>query len=82
MKIIVVGGTGTIGKAVATELAKRHTVIVAGFSSGDIQVDITNIKSIETMYKSMGKFDAVVSTVGKVHFGDFKEMTPENYLLV
>lgn len=26
MKIIVIGGTGTIGKAVAKELSQRHTV--------------------------------------------------------
>jgi NAD(P)-dependent dehydrogenase (short-subunit alcohol dehydrogenase family) len=81
MKIIVVGGTGTIGKAVVKELAKRHTIMVAGFSHGDIKVDIKDIKSIETMYKSIGKFDAVVSTVGKVHFGDFTEMTPEHYFI-
>jgi NAD(P)-dependent dehydrogenase (short-subunit alcohol dehydrogenase family) len=81
MKIIVVGGTGTIGKAVVKELTKRHTVIVAGFSRGDVKIDIKDIKSIETMYKSIGQFDAVVSTVGKVHFGDFNEMTSENYFV-
>jgi|SRR5579885_567529 NAD(P)-dependent dehydrogenase (short-subunit alcohol dehydrogenase family) len=81
MKIIVVGGTGTIGKAVVAELSKRHTIVVAGYSHGDVKVDIKDIKSIESMYQSVGKFDAVVSTAGKVHFGDFKEMTPENYLV-
>lgn len=81
MNIIVIGGTGTIGKAVVTELSKRHTVIVAGFSHGDVKVDIKNLKSIESMYKSVGKFDAVVSTVGKVHFGSFVEMTPEQFFI-
>ncbi len=81
MKIIVIGGTGTIGKAVVTELAKRHTVIIAGHTHGDVKVDIKDVKSIETMYKSIGQFDAVVSTVGKVHFGDFAEMKSEHYLI-
>jgi NAD(P)-dependent dehydrogenase (short-subunit alcohol dehydrogenase family) len=81
MKIIVVGGTGTIGKAVVAELAKRHTIIVAGHKQGDIKVDINDKKSIEQMYQSVGEFNAVVSTVGKVHFGDFAEMTPDHYFI-
>lgn len=79
MKIIIVGGTGTIGKAVVKELGKRHTIIVAGHSRGDVQVDITETKSIESMYKSVGEFDAVVSTVGKVHFGPMLEMSAADY---
>ncbi|VVC76331.1 hypothetical protein AQUSIP_16420 [Aquicella siphonis] len=81
MRIIVVGGTGTIGKAVVSELAKRHTVIVAGFTHGDVQVNIRDIQSIENMYQSVGQFDAVVSTVGKVHFGSLADMTAENYFV-
>ncbi len=79
MKIIVVGGTGTIGKAVVAELAKRHTVVVAGFSHGDVKVDIKDNASIDAMYKTVGKIDAVVSTVGKVHFGGFTDMTSDLY---
>ena len=81
MKIIVIGGTGTVGKAVVKELSKRHTVVTAGHSSGDMQVDITDSKTIEKMYQAAGKFDAVVSTVGKVHFGEMTAMTPENYFI-
>jgi NAD(P)-dependent dehydrogenase (short-subunit alcohol dehydrogenase family) len=79
MKILIVGGTGTIGKAVANELSQRHTVIIAAINGGDIHVDITNSKSIEEMYKSVGKLDSVIATVGEVHFGPLPEMTEENY---
>lgn len=79
MRVIIVGGTGTIGQAVVKELAARHDVIVAGHQHGDVQVDITNIKSIEKMYQSLGKFDAVISTVGKVHFAALQEMTANEY---
>jgi uncharacterized protein YbjT (DUF2867 family) len=47
MKVIVVGGTGTIGKAVVQELSPRHEVITAGKSRGDVQVDITSTESIK-----------------------------------
>ena len=79
MRIIVVGGTGTIGKAIVQELSQRHTVIVAGHQHGDIQVNITDVKSIEKMYKSIDKVDAVVAAAGKVHFGALSEMTAEQY---
>ena len=81
MKIIVVGGTGTIGDAVVKELSKRHEIVVAGHSHGDVQVDIKDIKSIQRMYESVGKFDALVSTAGKVHFADFTDMGPEHYMI-
>lgn len=79
MKIIVIGGTGTLGKAVVTELAKRHEVIVVGRNNGDIQVDITNPESIAAMYQKVGKFDALVSTTGDTHWGLVNEMTLDQY---
>lgn len=80
MRILVVGGTGTIGKAVVNELAQRHTVVVAR-KQGDLQVDICNIDSIENMYKNLGKIDAVVSVAGNVHFGELTQMSSEQYFI-
>lgn len=79
MKIIVVGATGTIGKAVVEELSQRHTIVQVGHRSGDIKIDITDPNSIKAMYLSVGQFDAVVSTTGKVHFGALTEMTSKEY---
>ena len=79
MRIIVIGGTGTIGKAVVKELAQRHEVIIAGYKNGDIQVDITQPHSIDSMYQTIGKVDAVVSTTGEVHFGALTEMQASHY---
>jgi NAD(P)-dependent dehydrogenase (short-subunit alcohol dehydrogenase family) len=50
MKIIVVGATGTIGKAVVEELGQRHTIIQVGHRSGDIKIDVTDPNSIKAMY--------------------------------
>ena len=80
MKIIVIGGTGTIGKAVVNELKQRHQVLVAGYKNGDVQVDINDPHSIENMYQSFkGDLDAVVATTGKVHFDDLYKMTANDY---
>lgn len=81
MDIIIVGGTGTIGKAIAKELAPRHRIIVVGHTSGDFQVDIRDAQSIETLYQKVGAFDALVATTGSVHFGALNEFTEEQYKL-
>lgn len=79
MKIIVIGASGTIGRAVVKELEPRHEIIRAGFSSGDIEVDIRDRNSIEAMFKKTGRIDAVVLTTGKVHFGDFMQMQDKEF---
>ena len=75
MKILIVGATGTIGRFVTTALSERHEVVKAGSKSGDAQVDIKESGSIRKLFDRVGKVDAVVSAVGKVHFGEFAKMT-------
>jgi NAD(P)-dependent dehydrogenase (short-subunit alcohol dehydrogenase family) len=79
MKIIVVGGTGTLGRPVVNELSQRHEVITVGNSRGDFQVDITDYASIQEMYQKIGAFDALVSTTGNAHFGPLLEMSEEDF---
>ncbi|MCF6767539.1 short chain dehydrogenase [Thiotrichales bacterium 19S11-10] len=80
MKIVVIGGTGKIGKAVVSELKKEHEVISAGYSSGDINVDIASLSSIRQMYESIGLIDAVITTLGKVKFVNLAEISSDDYL--
>ena len=75
MKILVIGASGTIGKFVVTALSELHEIVKAGSKSGDVQVDIKDSGSIRKMFDKVGKIDAVVSAVGKVHFGEFAKMT-------
>ncbi len=75
MKIIVVGATGTIGRAIVEELAPRHQLVKVGHQKGDVNVDITSTESITQMYKTVGEFDALVSATGKGYFGDFTQLT-------
>jgi len=79
MKIIVVGGTGTIGKAVVKELSPRHEIITVGHKHGDVQADITNEASIKQLFEKIGKFDALIATTGDVKFGPLAELTAEHY---
>ena len=79
MKIIIIGGTGTLGRPIVAELSQRHQVITVGNTSGEVQVDITSIDSIRSMYEKIDAFDALVSATGNAHFGPLLEMTEEDF---
>jgi len=69
MRIIVIGATGTIGKAVAEALRGKHDVVQVGHESGDYQVDLADKGSIERLSEAVAPFDAVVSAAGLAKFG-------------
>src|SRR5262245_11762286 len=75
MKIIVIGATGTIGKAVVAALEGRHEIVKVANRSGDLRVDIADTGSIRKLFERVGRFDALVSAVGKVHFGELATLT-------
>ncbi|MEX5213445.1 MAG: short chain dehydrogenase [Nitrospiraceae bacterium] len=79
MRIVVIGATGTIGRAVCRALEPRHDVITVGNKSGDVQVDLANSESIRTLYRAIGSVDAVVSTAGRAVFGDLAKLTDEDF---
>lgn len=79
MKVVIIGASGTIGKAVSQELSQRHEIISVGKTSGDFQVDISNEQSIQSLFKAIGPFDALVSTTGNVHFAPFEQMNAQLY---
>jgi len=77
MKIIVIGSTGTIGKAVVRALSKRHEVI--GVSrTGDPSVDIEQPATIAPLFAKIAKPDAVVVCAGTGAFKPLMELTDED----
>ena len=79
MKIILIGATGTIGRAVAEALGQRHDIITVGNTHGQYQVDVTRSDSIRALFEQVGKVDAIVSTTGALHFGPLSEMTADQF---
>ncbi len=78
MKIIVVGGTGTIGTEVVSLLKKDHELIVVGKTSGDYQIDIEDKTSIENLFKEVGKIDGIISMSGDAMLGSFLSQSDED----
>ncbi len=81
MKILIVGGNGTIGRAVVKELQKKHEVLVAGRTKGDVLVDISKPETIEKMYQTVGTVDAVICAAGSVGKGYFRDMSEADYYI-
>jgi NAD(P)-dependent dehydrogenase (short-subunit alcohol dehydrogenase family) len=80
MKILMIGGQGTIGKKVAAALSTDHEVIIAGRTSGSVQVDISSGQSIENMFRQTGRVDAIICTAGTGYYGPFDTMTTDHML--
>ena len=79
MRIIVVGATGTIGKAVVKALAGRHEVVQVGHRGGEYQVDLADKGSIERLFESVGTFDALVSAAGQAKFGALDGLSDQDF---
>ncbi len=78
-KVIVIGATGTIGKAVVAALDSSYEVIQATRNSAEYPIDISDEASIKALYEKVGSFDALIVTAGAVHFGLLKEMTEADW---
>jgi len=79
MRIILIGASGTIGKAVSSELSQRHEIVAVGRKSGNHHADLRDIQSLRTLFAKVGKVDAIVCTAGSVHFGPWPDLSPEKF---
>ena len=78
MKILIVGASGTLGRAVRQALS-RHQILTAGRNSGDLRVDITDSASVRALFEQTGRLDAIVSATGDVHFAPLADMTAADF---
>lgn len=82
MRILVIGGTGTIGKKIVERFSADHDVIIAGRSSKDYPIDIADTKSIKRLFKKIkksGKLDAIICAAGEAKWAPFKDLSETDY---
>lgn len=79
MKLLIVGGKGTIGKKVSAHFSKKHEVIIAGRNSGDVTVDIVESKSIKAMFESIETMDAILCMAGEAKWAPFDSLTEDDF---
>jgi NAD(P)-dependent dehydrogenase (short-subunit alcohol dehydrogenase family) len=63
MRILLVGATGTIGRAVAAALS-GHDLILASHQKAPEKVDLADPASIRALLKRVGRVDAIASAAG------------------
>ena len=81
MRILIVGGNGTIGRKVTTHLSKENDLIIAGRKSGDLIVDISDSTSIKAMFEKIGQLDAIICIAGEAKWAAFSDLTEEDYYI-
>lgn len=79
MKIVIIGASGTVGRAVAEELGRKHEIVRVGRTQGDYRVDITSQESVQALFEKIGRVDAIVSATGSLFFGLLSTMTDSEF---
>ena len=81
MRILIIGGKGTIGKKVAAYFSKENDLIIAGRTSGDVRVDIADSDSIQTMFEKIGSMDAIICIAGEAKWANFNDLTEDDFYI-
>ncbi|MFO0745401.1 MAG: short chain dehydrogenase [Myxococcota bacterium] len=81
MRVVVIGATGDIGRAVADLLEGRHEVLRASRHAPDeaLRVDISDPASIKAFYARVGTVDAVIACAGDARFGALAKLGDEDF---
>lgn len=79
MKVLVIGATGTIGLPVTHALEEKYEVVRASSSRSPHKVDISDPASVDSLFKKVGKVDAVVSVAGHASFRPLSSLTDDDF---
>ena len=80
MRIVVIGATGTIGSAVVSALSEAgHEVVSVSKKSTPLTVDISDSASLSSMFRLVGKVDAIVSAAGQARFKPLAELSEDDF---
>lgn len=83
MRVLVVGATGTIGRAVVAALSPRHDIVPVSRRHTSITADLAAPSSIRDLYQAIGQLviDAVVCTAGEAKFAPFETLSDSDFEL-
>ena len=79
MRILIVGATGTIGRAVVAAVSAGNEIVPVSRRSTPITVDLAEPASIRDMYRSTGKVDAVLCAAGLAKFAPLAQLSDADF---
>lgn len=62
-------------------LLEKYEVIIAGRNSGDVKVDFSDSNSMQSMFKTIGKVDAIVAIAGEAKWDKFSNLSEEDFYI-
>ena len=81
MKILIIGGEGTIGKHLVKHFSNKHELIVASRNNKDYTLDINSEDSIESFFKNNSDFNSVIVAAGEAKWAPFEEMSADDFAI-
>lgn len=81
MKILIIGGNGTIGKRVSNYFEQNHEVLIGGRTNSEVIIDIADSNSITSALKKVGNLDAIICIAGEAKWDKFDNMSEEDYYI-
>ncbi len=79
MKVLLIGATGTIGRAIAAALSPRHEVIAISRHTEPLRVDISSAESVRALFLTVETIDAVISAAGAARFKPLAQLEDEDF---
>ncbi len=80
MKIIIIGASGKIGREIDGALSNGREIVRVGTTSGDVQCDYTDAKSVKRMFEKIGPYDALIAVAGRDSaLKPFETLTDDDY---
>jgi NAD(P)-dependent dehydrogenase (short-subunit alcohol dehydrogenase family) len=78
MRILIIGATGTIGRAVVRALSS-HELVLASRTEAPEHVDIADPASINALFGRIGTVDAIISAAGQARFIPFDQLSDDDF---
>ena len=79
MKLLLIGATGTIGRAVAAALSPRHEVVAVSRHSEPMRVDISSSESVRALFAAAGPIDGVITAAGAARFKPLAQLHDDDF---
>ena len=75
MNVLLIGASGTIGKAVDLLFTEQAFTLIGASRSTQPGVDFTDLASIDAFYEQIGDLDAILVVGGDAAFGSLDQLT-------
>jgi len=79
MRVLIIGGTGTIGSQAAAAFEELGDEVITVGRSTELSVDLEDPASITEMFNKVGRVDAVVTAMGSAPFVSIEDATADDF---